>query len=1648
MKKMVVGLVTIIAIVSILLFISFNSDEGAGEGSTAGEVVVSIDGWRYALYQDGTAAIVGVEKAEYNLTEEIKNGKPVKKTNAKRVVDDIPCYVTVKGIKYTVTELGPELFAGTVKSLNFTTNFSSLRFFTEIYIPNTIEKIGDNCFMQNQWFVNETNQFPDRLTIHFGSKDRSVDEPETSSLREIGSKAFYCCGMLNKVSYKGTEFGVVSGLYSLDLPTSVRVIGIEAFRQCVLLTDINLDGVTEIKDRAFMKCSGLNEVDLSSAEIIRTNAFNSCSELAVKNLSHRCLLENSAFVTSNISFSGNEKPDRTIEGCGSFYFLRNGMDIRILSFIPDSNYSGELIIPREVTTLHQIDVLSKAVSVAFESGSNVTTIEGVTSNSIFGEKLNGVDFSNATKLKIIGNAAFRGCTNLTSIDLSGCNNLDTIDNHSFEKSGLKSILFPESVRIIGDEAFCYTFLENVDLMSLKNLVSIGKMAFNGGGDFKTARSISLEGLTKLETIGEKAFYDKQQNDGQISLKGCKGLQNIGDYAFVNEIESGTKGLSVDISGCSSLIDIGKFAFSGAIFDNDTPRVLKGENSGIGKIETSADNKKVLSISPTTFAVNLDTLRSIESVEIVSDRFCFDNGMLMDSKRTTIYRVILVDYLDVPKTVTYVYKDALYGWNLNSPISINSETGVDWIPQGAKNLVVGSDLVEIIQQLENNNYSFDIRASQDGKSITIGTELGFVYANPQIVFSGNSVTITMTYSGGYSGYDVLLSDGDNEYLNGQWTFDFDSNLELTIKARDRNGSETVSVTFDPNGGTIDDASTRTIQITKGLTIIDSDLVTPYRSMYAFDGWRLPDAQEDYDFDSQLTSDIKLIAQWTYIGATVVFDSIYGKIDAVSNGNAFESGDVLSKGTVVLTFYPYVGYAFESWNVGTEKFYSTTLTLSAPDSDLVVSVNVSSYSADALKSIVLDNPSIDQKKYSLSWKFGGKVDTSMSNWSGHPSNPVIADDHVYVRIGPTIYQLSLETGMITNTVGSVNQTDFYHHLGYGNGMLIDYANGKVYDSELKHLFTLGGGTISFAYYVDGMFVCMLDGVPAAYNASETGPVDREPIWRSAETGWFKLYGTVSSPVFYDGYMYIICVDGKNISIKSIMLSDGTLKDSTGVLSDIRGHYLDDGWISIYDGTLYLTSYAYGLFGSVSADLKTSMITSIKVDSGEFIDDSLKYTKIDGYSSLTSQFVVFNGRGYVYSCVFGANNSALMVYDVSDMSLIRTVTTSTYNTSVPSHGSIVVDASQANKENNYAVKIYVVSYNNGTLYEFEDDCKKTNNSSGKKTVLSSGTYCSQAVRFGQNGEMIWYDDSGYIWCYSSSVQRYLFISDGNDAEWHSSAGKTSADALSSLGTDVVVIDKKTKTVTSANGKTGAWQLYVLIYDDAKKQYMWKAYENLMDSSLDICHYFALSQGPLPEDGSTYTYADGDVNRVYQFSTGEVSSDIVGKKLIASSDVVRIKFTDPSGFMKDSTYLVAKNQPFLIDYPAVSRPGYSATWLDGSVPAPKGEVSYSSDKTFTLEWVEISYSINVETQESSGKVYCDAAVTRSSGTKDLSDLKLVVIVEYSDAKYLNFYLDIEKTDGTDALEFAVGSDGIERIYLCVAVGKIVGEFDRYGETSVSFTE
>ena len=183
---------------------------------------------------------------------------------------------------------------------------------TKVVIPSSINgtvvtDIGANAFIANA----------DNIT--------SVTIPATAT--SIGKSAFEGCTLLESVGFaKGSQIETIgecafagTALNSLALPTSVKTVGAELFKDCESLASVTLGGVTELSFGMFDGCtslesivipysvtaigdksfygSGLTEVEIFSlVKNIGANAFANCGALtSVRMLNSSAAIHDTAF---------------------------------------------------------------------------------------------------------------------------------------------------------------------------------------------------------------------------------------------------------------------------------------------------------------------------------------------------------------------------------------------------------------------------------------------------------------------------------------------------------------------------------------------------------------------------------------------------------------------------------------------------------------------------------------------------------------------------------------------------------------------------------------------------------------------------------------------------------------------------------------------------------------------------------------------------------------------------------------------------------------------------------------------------------------------------------------------------------------------------------------------------------------------------------------------------------------------------------------------------------------------------------------------------------------------------------------------------------------------------------------------------------
>ena len=147
------------------------------------------------------------------------------------------------------------------------------------------------------------------------------------------------------------------------------------------------------------------------------------------------------------------------------------------------------------------------------------------------------------------------------------------------------------------------------------------------------------------------------------------------------------------------------------------------------------------------------------------------------------------------------------------------------------------------------------------------------------------TLPTAVRDGYTLTGWYLSDGITKVNNGD-TIDLSKGAEIAA-VWDR--SNTVKVTLNPNGGTINSSSDKKV-IEYYQDAKMTGLYTPTRSGYNFLGW-YDDTDIKYDENSVATADVTLTAKWEQKSHTVTFNPGSGTMNSSSKTQKVADGDTI-------------------------------------------------------------------------------------------------------------------------------------------------------------------------------------------------------------------------------------------------------------------------------------------------------------------------------------------------------------------------------------------------------------------------------------------------------------------------------------------------------------------------------------------------------------------------------------------------------------------------------------------------------------------------------------------------------------------------------------------------------------------------------------
>ena len=235
---------------------------------------------------------------------------------------------------------------------------------------------------------------------------------------------------------------------------------------------------------------------------------------------------------------------------------------------------------------------------------SVKDVDVVAGRKPVADSIRDMKLENSTSLKVIGTLssedfkALNAMKSLTSLDLSGAENVILADEAFIDNTKLTSIVLPDGLTAIGAQAFAGTAaLKSIELPSTVKVIHAGAFALSKIESIKLnegleeiqvqafascTKAAPIELPSTLKVIGDSAFQlTKVKSSGKNVLVLPSSLQTVGSYAFSknNGITAVILPESIKQIYNNSFPDtIGKYTFKGSI----PPQVIVDGKATINK----------------------------------------------------------------------------------------------------------------------------------------------------------------------------------------------------------------------------------------------------------------------------------------------------------------------------------------------------------------------------------------------------------------------------------------------------------------------------------------------------------------------------------------------------------------------------------------------------------------------------------------------------------------------------------------------------------------------------------------------------------------------------------------------------------------------------------------------------------------------------------------------------------------------------------------------------------------------------------------------------------------------------------------------------------------------------------------------------------
>lgn len=446
---------------------------------------------------------------------------PWGRTGLKSVVTEITSVIVEKG----VTSIGNSAFFGckNIVSISLPDGLTSIGdwafafeehigsddtfLLNEILIPESVTRIGDNAFYNQEWLTNIN--IPEYIE-YIGIKAFYNTAWFEALKAKMGEEPIILNGILVDASGVTGDFKIpdnvryISGyaaynnknITSITMPNSTYYIGEYAFAYCSNAASITLGtGITDIESYAFCGCNSITEITIpANVSTIGDQAFcaTNLENIVVNNGNQYFIALNGILFNKQLT----ELMCYPIAKNYEIYSIPNSVK-KIGSYaVYNNSFLKNIAIPDSVTEIgeHAFEYCEKLQSLTIPD--SVTRM----GESAFERCTALQEVHIGSGLETLEEMVFDGCTALKTVEFS--EGLKTLKRYAFCRCrSLESINLPDSVELIGTEVFwCCLTLKDVHLGD--GLKEIEDMAFYQCGQIE---SIIIP--DNVESICYRVFYE-------------------------------------------------------------------------------------------------------------------------------------------------------------------------------------------------------------------------------------------------------------------------------------------------------------------------------------------------------------------------------------------------------------------------------------------------------------------------------------------------------------------------------------------------------------------------------------------------------------------------------------------------------------------------------------------------------------------------------------------------------------------------------------------------------------------------------------------------------------------------------------------------------------------------------------------------------------------------------------------------------------------------------------------------------------------------------------------------------------------------------------------------------------------------------------